>query len=137
MTEIARDVVIVGAGAVGLTAAHELRMSGLSVAVLEARDRVGDASDELPHVLAERLGEDVLLSHPVQSLHWSEAPSVAATSGGLTVRARFAIMSHDSADAVIFEPALSRSTQGTPIHYANSDDMARTAAFTIVRTIRS
>ena len=40
-TEITRDVVIVGAGAAGLTAANELRKAGLSVAVLEARDRVG------------------------------------------------------------------------------------------------
>jgi putrescine oxidase len=41
MAEIARDVVIVGAGAAGLTAANDLRRAGLSVAVLEARDRVG------------------------------------------------------------------------------------------------
>ncbi|SDG86839.1 NAD(P)/FAD-dependent oxidoreductase [Microbacterium sp. 77mftsu3.1] len=41
MTEITRDVVIVGAGAAGLTAAHELRKAGLSVAILEARERVG------------------------------------------------------------------------------------------------
>ena len=41
MTEITRDVVIVGAGAAGLTAANELRKAGLSVAVLEARERVG------------------------------------------------------------------------------------------------
>lgn len=41
MTELTRDVVIVGAGAAGLTAANELRKAGLSVAVLEARDRVG------------------------------------------------------------------------------------------------
>ena len=38
---ITRDVVIVGAGAAGLTAANDLRKAGLSVAVLEARDRVG------------------------------------------------------------------------------------------------
>lgn len=41
MTEINRDVVIVGAGAAGTTAGNELRKAGLSVAVLEARDRVG------------------------------------------------------------------------------------------------
>ena len=41
MTEITRDVVIVGAGAAGLTTANELKKAGLSVAVLEARDRVG------------------------------------------------------------------------------------------------
>lgn len=41
MNEITRDVVIVGAGAAGLTAANELKKQGLSVAVVEARDRVG------------------------------------------------------------------------------------------------
>ncbi|MEJ1923338.1 flavin monoamine oxidase family protein [Microbacterium sp. KHB019] len=41
MAEITRDVLIVGAGAAGLTAANDLRKAGLSVAVLEARDRVG------------------------------------------------------------------------------------------------
>lgn len=41
MTEITRDVVIIGAGAAGLTAANDLKKAGLSVAVLEARDRVG------------------------------------------------------------------------------------------------
>ncbi|HEY1158343.1 MAG TPA: FAD-dependent oxidoreductase, partial [Arthrobacter sp.] len=41
MLNLNRDVVVVGAGPCGLTAARELRKAGLTVAVLEARDRVG------------------------------------------------------------------------------------------------
>lgn len=41
MRFLERDVIVVGAGPSGLTAAYELRKAGRTVAVLEARDRVG------------------------------------------------------------------------------------------------
>ncbi|WEG09704.1 NAD(P)/FAD-dependent oxidoreductase [Microbacterium horticulturae] len=41
MTEITRDVVVIGAGPAGTAAANTLQEARLSVAVLEARDRVG------------------------------------------------------------------------------------------------
>ena len=41
MADITRDVLVIGAGAAGTTAANELRKAGLSVVVLEARDRIG------------------------------------------------------------------------------------------------
>ena len=41
MKTLERDVVVIGAGPSGLTAARELRKAGHTVAVLEARDRVG------------------------------------------------------------------------------------------------
>lgn len=54
-----RDVVVIGAGACGLTAATQLRASGASVVVLEARDRVGGRlwTDESSGALLELGGQ--------------------------------------------------------------------------------
>ena len=59
MNEITRDVVVIGAGAAGLTAANDLRKAGLSVAVLEARDRIGGRlwTDEIDGALLEIGGQ--------------------------------------------------------------------------------
>jgi monoamine oxidase len=53
-TDRAADVVIVGAGLAGLFAARLLKRRGLSVTVLEARDRVGGRTS------SERIGNEVL-----------------------------------------------------------------------------
>ncbi|MGM1018083.1 MAG: flavin monoamine oxidase family protein [Actinomycetota bacterium] len=55
--------------------------------------RVVGGLQQVPVLLAERLGEDVLLNQPVRSLEWSDA-GVTATTDDLTVRARFAILAH-------------------------------------------
>ncbi|MFP3460991.1 NAD(P)/FAD-dependent oxidoreductase [Arthrobacter globiformis] len=65
------DVVIIGAGFAGLTAARELRQSGLSVAVLEARDRIGGRT-----WLDDRLGRPLEIGgtwvHWTQPYVWAE-----------------------------------------------------------------
>lgn len=49
------DVVIVGAGFTGLSAAQTLRETGLDVLILEARDRVGGRVESQVNVLGERI----------------------------------------------------------------------------------
>ena len=49
------DVVVVGAGFTGLSAAHELNKAGIDFVLLEARDRVGGRVEAVRNGLAERI----------------------------------------------------------------------------------
>lgn len=65
------DVIVIGAGFTGLTAARELRHVGRSVAILEARDRIGGRT-----WYDSRLGKDLELGgtwiHWTQPYVWAE-----------------------------------------------------------------
>ena len=65
------DVIVIGAGFAGLTAARELSRRGHSVVVLEARDRIGGRT-----WTTERLGRTLELGgtwvHPTQPHVWAE-----------------------------------------------------------------
>ena len=77
------DVVVVGAGLAGLTAADALHAAGLSVAVLEARPSVGGRIKTLlPQGLGERAWFDL-----GATWHWTNQPLVRALAADLGIEA--------------------------------------------------
>ncbi len=71
MTETTSDVVVIGAGFAGLTAARELSQRGHTVTVLEAKDRIGGRT-----WLEDRMGRPLELGgtwvHWIQPFVWAE-----------------------------------------------------------------
>src|SRR5262245_49870445 len=64
------DVLVLGAGAAGLAAAHELSQAGMRVIVIEARDRVGGRifTQHVPgHPLPIELGAEFIHGRPPES----------------------------------------------------------------------
>lgn len=76
-------------------------------------ERVVGGLQQVPLLLAERLGDDVLLEQPVHTIQWSDDGVTVLTDGGLTVRARFAILAHAPIlyPWIDFTPALPRLKQ--------------------------
>src|SRR5690606_30710625 len=71
--------------------------------------RVVGGLQQVPQLLAERLGDDVFLNQPVRTLEWSDQ-GVVAHADGMTVRATHAILAHAPVlyDRISFVPPLPR-----------------------------
>ena len=105
MTEPERvDVVVVGAGIAGLVVASALVEAGRSVAVLEARDRVGG---RLHSVVAASRSLDL-----GASWFWPGEPRVAALVARLGVEVH---AQHCDGDAVYDDPSGARRLDGNPV----------------------
>ncbi|NLP82943.1 FAD-dependent oxidoreductase [Microbacterium sp. CFH 90308] len=76
-------------------------------------ERVVGGLQQVPLLLAERLGDDVMLEQPVHTILWDQDGVTVLTDGGLTVRARFAILAHAPIlyPWIDFTPALPRLKQ--------------------------
>ncbi|MDQ6798951.1 MAG: FAD-dependent oxidoreductase, partial [Actinomycetota bacterium] len=84
MTSAGMDVLVVGAGLAGLTAAVDLHAAGLSVRVIEARERVGG---RLLTVTPDGRGDggDGGWFDLGATWHWSDQPEIRALAADLSV----------------------------------------------------
>lgn len=93
------DVVIIGAGFGGLTAARELTQRGRSVVVLEGRDRLGGRT-----WTDHRLGQDIEMGgtwvHNLQPHVWSELTRYGLRTVASPSPERFLVVRGDGLDEV-------------------------------------
>lgn len=108
-----KDVIVVGAGAAGLSAARELAAAGLSVAVLEARERIGGRvwTSETSMGLIE-LGAELIHGDPGDNCLWPllEKSGIRTTSLG-----QAAVRYEPSGPWILDgEPGMLRFPEGAP-----------------------
>ena len=107
MDNVRVDVVVIGAGIAGLAAARDLSAKGSSIAVLEARDRIGGR----------------LLSDPIYNLDlgatwfWPNEPRITKLVSDLEIET---FPQHTSGDAMYQTPEGVERTQGNPIDVYSS-----------------
>ena len=100
------DVIVVGAGVAGLVAASELAEAGLSVDMLEARDRIGGrvyTLNDLEQKFPVELGAEFIHGRPPEILDMlrkndiaTPVKSMATISASRTASCRLAISSQRS-----------------------------------------
>ncbi len=78
------DVIVIGAGAAGLAAAHTLSLHGLSVAILEARDRIGGRIYTIrptANSLPVELGAEFIHGRPPETFAIAQAANLTLYEG--------------------------------------------------------
>ena len=99
------DVIVIGAGFAGLTAARELTQRGRSVTVLEGRDRLGGRT-----WTDHRLGEDIELGgtwvHNLQPHVWSELTRYGLGTVSSPAPERFLVAGPEGVDEIGLDEGL-------------------------------